>query len=87
MLYRPKGCEACGGTGFRGRLSVMELLSPVDNDEIALAWMLVRARKRVKSNALPSVAHGMRTMLVDGIRKSQQGLTTIEEVLRATREV
>jgi general secretion pathway protein E len=82
VLYKPKGCEACGGTGFRGRLSVMELL-PVD-DEIA---GMVLARAEAREIQRSAVAHGMRTMLVDGIRKSQQGLTTIEEVLRATREV
>src|ERR1700733_13407008 len=82
VLYDAKGCDACGGTGFRGRLAVMELL-PVD-DEIA-GMVLARAEAREVQRS--AVAHGMRTMLVDGIRKSQQGLTTIEEVLRATREV
>jgi len=82
LLYRPKGCNACNHTGFRGRLAVMELL-PVD-DEIA---SLVLARAESREIQRSAVAHGMRTMLVDGLRKSQQGLTTIEEVLRATREV
>ncbi|MBV8978376.1 MAG: Flp pilus assembly complex ATPase component TadA [Alphaproteobacteria bacterium] len=82
LLYRPKGCDACNHTGFRGRLAVMELL-PVD-DEIA---GLVLARAEAREVQRSAVAHGMRTMLVDGLRKSQQGLTTIEEVLRATREV
>ena len=82
LLYRPKGCDACNHTGFRGRLAVMELL-PVD-DEIA---GLVLARAEAREIQRSAVAHGMRTMLVDGLRKSQQGFTTIEEVLRATREV
>ena len=82
VLYRPKGCDACGHTGFRGRLAVMELL-PV-TDEIA---GMVLARAEAREIQRSAVAHGMRTMLADGILKSQQGLTTIEEVLRATREV
>ena len=81
-LYRPKGCDACGQTGFRGRLAVMELL-PVD-DEIA---GLILARAEAREVQRSAVARGMRTMLADGLMKSQAGLTTIEEVLRATREV
>jgi general secretion pathway protein E len=82
VLYRPKGCDACGHTGFRGRLSVMELL-PVD-EEIS---GIILARGEAREVQRSAVAHGMRTMLADGLLKSQKGLTTIEEVLRATREV
>ena len=82
QLYKPKGCDACGHTGFRGRMSVMELL-PM-NDEIA---GLILARAEAREVQRSAVAHGMRTMLADGLLKSQKGLTTIEEVLRATREV
>ncbi|HVZ91398.1 MAG TPA: ATPase, T2SS/T4P/T4SS family [Rhizomicrobium sp.] len=81
-LYRPKGCEACGQSGFRGRLAVMELL--LMSDEIS---GLILSRAEAREVQRSAVAHGMRTMLADGIMKSQQGLTTIEEVLRATREV
>ncbi len=82
QLYRPKGCDACGHTGFRGRLSVMELL-PVD-EEIS---GIILARGEARSVQRSAVSHGMRTMLADGLLKSQKGYTTIEEVLRATREV
>jgi general secretion pathway protein E len=81
QLYRPKGCAACGNVGFRGRLSVMELL--LVDDEIA---GLILSRAEAREVQRSAVAHGMRTMLEDGLMKSQQGLTTIEEVLRATRE-
>jgi general secretion pathway protein E len=81
-LYRPKGCDACSHSGFRGRLAVMEILNV--NDEIA-GLILARAEAREVQRA--AMSHGMRTMLTDGIAKSQAGLTTIEEVLRATREV
>ena len=82
QLYRPKGCDACGHTGFRGRLAVMELL-PVD-EEIS---GIILARGEAREVHRSAVSHGMRTMLADGLLKSQKGLTTIEEVLRATREV
>ena len=81
-LCRPKGCDACDGTGFRGRLAVTELL--VMNEEIA---RLVLARAEAREIQRVAVAKSMRTMFADGLAKAQAGLTTIEEVLRATREV
>jgi len=81
-LYRPKGCEACDGTGFRGRLAATELL--VMNDEIA---RLVLARSEAREIQRAAAGQSMRTMFADGLAKAQAGLTTIEEVLRATREV
>jgi general secretion pathway protein E len=82
QLYRPKGCDACGHSGFRGRLAVMELL--LVDEEIA---GIILARGEAREVQRSAVSHGMRTMLADGLLKSQKGLTTIEEVLRATREV
>jgi type II secretory ATPase GspE/PulE/Tfp pilus assembly ATPase PilB-like protein len=60
----------------------MELLH-VD-EEIA---SLILSRGEAREIQRSAVNHGMRTMLADGLLKSQKGLTTIEEVLRATREV
>jgi general secretion pathway protein E len=81
-LYRPRGCDACDRTGFRGRLAVTELL--MMNDETA---RLVLARAEAREIQRVAVAKSMRTMFADGLAKAQAGLTTIEEVLRATREV
>ncbi len=81
-LYRPKGCDACDDTGFHGRLAITELL--VMNDDIA---RLVLARAEAREIQRVAVANSMRTMFADGLAKAQAGLTTIEEVLRATREV
>jgi general secretion pathway protein E len=80
-LYRAHGCAACGHSGFRGRSSVMELL--VMNEEIA-GLVLARAEGRQIQRA--AVAGGMRPMLEDGLIKAANGLTSIEEVLRVTRE-
>ncbi|MBV9063538.1 MAG: Flp pilus assembly complex ATPase component TadA, partial [Alphaproteobacteria bacterium] len=81
-LYRPVGCDACDRTGFRGRLVVTELLEM--NDDIT---RLVLARAEAREIQRAGIQRGMRTMFVDGLAKAQAGLTTIEEVLRATREV
>jgi general secretion pathway protein E len=77
-LYRPVGCEACGGDGFSGRIAVLELLV-VDAETERLVLARAEARKI-------QAAAGLTTMLDDGLAKARAGLTTLEEVLRVTRE-
>jgi general secretion pathway protein E len=78
MLYRPVGCEACGGDGFSGRIAVLELLV-VDAETERLVLARAEAREI-------QAAAGLTTMLDDGLSKAKAGLTTLEEVLRVTRE-
>jgi general secretion pathway protein E len=80
-LYHPRGCDACGNTGFRGRIAILELLAM--DDRIA-HLVLERAEAREVNRA--ATGAGMRTMLVDGLMKAEAGETTVEEVLRVTRE-
>ena len=77
-LYRPVGCAACGQSGFRGRIAVLELLVV---DEETERLVLARAESREIQ-----AAAGLRTMLEDGLAKAMAGLTTLDEVLRVTRE-
>ncbi|MES2949194.1 MAG: type II secretion system ATPase GspE [Pseudomonadota bacterium] len=81
MLYRPVGCEECGGTGYSGRVSIVELL--VMTDTIRSMIMRRVTSGEVKQQA---VADGMQTMYENGLSKAVAGVTTIEEVLRVTRE-
>jgi general secretion pathway protein E len=81
VLYRPDGCEACHGAGFYGRMAIAELL--VVNDEIR---QLVLRHADARTVAEAAVRAGMRSMYLDGMLKVAQGLTTLEEVLRMTRE-
>ena len=75
-----KGCDACGGTGFRGRMAIFELLSV---DEGIKDLILARADAgTIRERA---VARGMELLRQDGWNKTQAGFTTIEEVLRVTR--
>lgn len=81
-FYRGRGCNACGGTGFFGRLGIYEVLNITEE-----------VRKLIISesfslDALRTVARseGMTTMLEDGLRKVERGITTIEELLRVVRE-
>jgi general secretion pathway protein E len=76
-LWRPVGCEHCGG-GFRGRIALSELLvTDADIERLILA--------RAEARDIQAAA-GLRTMLEDGLVKARAGLTTLEEVLRVTRE-
>ncbi len=77
-LWRPVGCEACGGAGFKGRVALLELLvTDADIERLILA--------RAEARDIQAAA-GLRTMLEDGLVKAREGLTTLEEVLRVTRE-
>src|SRR5512134_2339181 len=75
-----RGCEACAGTGYRGRTGIFELL-PVD-EEIK---DLVLARADAGAIRERAVARGMTLLREDGWDKTRRGITTIEEVLRVTR--
>jgi general secretion pathway protein E len=75
-----KGCDACGGTGYRGRMGIFELLT-VD-EEIK---DLILARADAGAIRERAVANGMTLLRDDGWDKVRHGLTTIEEVLRVTR--
>jgi len=80
-LYRAAGCKQCGGTGFFGRLAVVEAL--VMTDTIRELVMRHAGATEIQEAA---VHEGMDTMYQDGIRKVLEGSTTIEEILRVTQE-
>ena len=76
-----RGCEKCGGSGFRGRLGFYEIVKVSSPLRAAIAQN--RPVHELKS-LLDSDFINMRE---DGMRKAAQGITTIEEVLRATQDV
>jgi general secretion pathway protein E len=80
-IYRAKGCDACAGTGYRGRTGIYELLM-VDDDIRQLTL------KNVDSSTIKrsGVQKGMLTLLDDGARKVLAGETTLAEVLSVTQE-
>ncbi len=77
-LWRPVGCDDCGGAGFKGRIALLELLiTDAETERLVLA--------RAEARDIQAAA-GLRTMLEDGLVKARAGLTTLDEVLRVTRE-
>lgn len=81
VVHRGKGCERCQGRGYFGRTGIFELLVMTPHvQELTL--------KGVDSNLIKREAmkHGMRTLREDGAAKVGLGMTTIEEILRVTRD-
>jgi len=80
-LFEAVGCDACGETGYSGRLCVTEILTV--NDAIQTAILQNASETDIARTA---VEGGMCSMYRDGMRKALAGDTTVEEVLRVTRE-
>jgi type II secretory ATPase GspE/PulE/Tfp pilus assembly ATPase PilB-like protein len=76
-FFKPKGCEHCRATGFSGRTAIFEVLTMNDRlrQLIADTADLAAMREGAKDG-------GMKTMLMDGLTKAGQGITSVEEVLR-----
>lgn len=76
VLRRPKGCEACGHTGYKGRLGVHELL--INDESIRHA---IQTRMPVDEMRRIAIAGGgMTTLLQDGVHKVLAGLTDLKHV-------
>ncbi|MDO8786361.1 MAG: GspE/PulE family protein, partial [Syntrophales bacterium] len=76
-LYRPKGCDVCDKTGYKGRMGIHELL--VGTDDIK---RLVQKHATVEEMRDLAIHQGMTTLLQDGILKSIQGITDFKQVRR-----
>jgi len=79
-LHRAIGCTECGGTGYRGRSSIVEIL-PMTED---IRQAVLKSADAGRLHTL-AVEGGMQTMYEHGLRKALAGITSIEEVLRVTR--
>lgn len=80
-FYTGKGCDACTGSGYKGRVGIYEVLEVSEAIREAII-------KHLDASEIKKIAmhEGMVTMLEDGLRKAKSGLTTIEEVLRVMHE-
>jgi type IV pilus assembly protein PilB len=75
-LYRPKGCDFCRGTGYKGRVGVFEVVRITHR----LA-SLIQTRAPVSELRAAATEQGMKLLLDSGLDKVRQGLTSLEEVL------
>ena len=81
LFYRGKGCSQCGNQGYKGRLGIYEVLEVTE--EMANLISKQAPKEEIYKAA---VANGMTTLLEDGFIKAKNGITTLEEVLRVTKE-
>lgn len=80
-FYKGEGCSKCRGTGFSARIGIYEVF------EMTLKLQeLVLKQTPVSQLNEAAMKEGMTTMLQDGLEKATSGVTTLEEVLRVTRE-
>ncbi len=77
--FRGTGCQACNGTGYKGRLALYEVM-PV-REEIKEMILKGASTSEIKKMA---VSLGMKTLRMSGLTKIKEGLTSTEEVLRVT---
>jgi type IV pilus assembly protein PilB len=80
-VFHGRGCKACVNTGFSGRIGIFEVLEMKDNIQ-----KLVMEKANANQIQDQAIKNGMTTMLENGIKEVLLGVTTIEEVIRATRE-
>ena len=79
-LYKPRGCDYCTGTGFRGRIGIFEMMA-MNNQLRTMAF------ERAPTNKIraAAIATGMKTLLNDGKLKVLDGKTTAEEVIKVAQ--
>ncbi|HET9670979.1 MAG TPA: type II secretion system ATPase GspE [Casimicrobiaceae bacterium] len=80
-LWHAKGCSQCANTGYVGRVCITEMMPMTDGLRRLVMKHATAAELRAEA-----IGVGMITMYEDGLRKAVKGVTTFEEVLRATRE-
>jgi len=80
-LYGPGGCEACSGTGYSGRTGIYELMT-IDEE----AKRLIHEATSEHLLRAHVLSHGMRSLRQDALRWVFSGVTSLEEVVRVTRE-
>ncbi|MEW6610325.1 MAG: ATPase, T2SS/T4P/T4SS family [Patescibacteria group bacterium] len=80
-FWKGKGCKQCNQEGYKGRVGIYEVLSMSP----AVADLIL---KRASAEEINTCAkkEGMYTMVHDGFMKAKQGITTIEELLRVTKD-
>ena len=75
QFFKAKGCDACGGSGYKGRCGLHELM--IASDAVK---KLIQERARVTDLFVKSVEEGMSTLKMDGMDKVMMGLTDMKQV-------
>ena len=78
-LYKGAGCESCGGSGYKGRMGIYEVMLMSEN----MKTLILRGGSTSDITTLAR-KEGMLTLRESALRKSMIGMTTIDEVVRVT---
>lgn len=81
LFYRGKGCKKCNNTGYKGRIGIYEILE--NSKEMSALILRNATAKEINAQAR---LEGILTIIEDGFIKAKNGITTLEEVLRVTKE-
>lgn len=81
LFYRGKGCKQCNNNGYKGRIGIYETLE-ITPDIQKLIMQKASARELFEA----AKKQNMLTLFEDGIIKAKNGITTIEEIIRVTKE-
>jgi type IV pilus assembly protein PilB len=81
LFYRGKGCKKCNDTGYKGRIGIYEVLEITN--EISELILRNAPASEIKKQA---EKQGMLSIVEDGFIKAKNGITTIEEIMRVTKE-
>lgn len=81
IFYRGAGCHRCNHSGYKGRVGIYEVMD-IGKE------LVKKINERATADVIRDIAikNGMTTMMEDGLIKARLGVTTLEEVLRATKE-
>lgn len=80
-FFSGKGCENCQKTGYRGRIGIYELFEVTDR-----IMPLILNKQPAEKLRRAAILDGMIPMFSDGLTKARAGQTTLEEILRVSRE-
>jgi type IV pilus assembly protein PilB len=78
-LYRGEGCDKCGGTGYKGRQGLYEVMAMSSNIR-----KLIMQEVSTDELRAAAIDEGMLTLRMDGMKKLERGVTTLEEVMKET---
>jgi type IV pilus assembly protein PilB len=81
-FMKGKGCDACGGSGYKGRAGLYEVLR--NTNAMRKAIMQSKGTDEIREIA---ISEGMLTLRMDGLKKVERGVTTLDEVVKETTAV
>ncbi len=79
QLFRPKGCDACRGTGYRGRLGIFEVIRITP-----LMGKLIQSRTALPEMREAAISEGMKLLVHSAVDKAREGHTSLEAALSVT---